>query len=399
MKMNKLVVAGALSLGIASMAHAQNRVYLTGSTAFRPALYDALRNVFDASPAVQIAAYKCSASGTIDPHTAGQMEFKGNIGGAAYIIKCSWSGSEAGIQDLAKNTTEPFIDDIGVNGVQAINSTATASQTDSHTVDLAMADTSQTVSKTPTPALTGQTVGIVPFVWVKNAQGHPYVSGTYPDYDRLVNVTHPQLRIALTGGAQLALFTGNPSDAGKYVYVSGRDNGSGTRVNTFCDTGYGVFTLPQQIIITGANGNPTIQGGNTTTTGQSSGGTLATTMSFSGSATAVDPISGNTGWYAIAYLGLYDADVALAPGTGDCIALTLNGVAESTAAVTQGQYSFWGNEHIYQNANPISAAASTVYTSLTSGGKINAAVDGTHEIALSAMQASKTTDLADPTHN
>jgi hypothetical protein len=399
MKINHLLIAGALSLGLAGMAQAQNRVYMTGSTAFRPALYNALSSVFDSSPAVQIAAYKCSTTGTIDPHTAGQMEFKGNIGGASYIIKCAWSGSEAGVSDVAKNTSESFIDDIGVNGVSAINSTSTASATDSHAVDLAMADTSQAVSKTTSPALTGVPVGIIPFVWVKNAQGHPYTPGTYPDYDRIVNVTHPQLRVALTGGTLLALITGNASDTNKYVYIAGRDNNSGTRVNAFCDTGYGVFKLPRQIIIAGANGAPTIQGGTTTTSGQSSGGTLATTMSFSGSATAADPINGTTGWYALAYLGMYDADVALTPNTGDCVALSLNGVTESTTAVQQGQYSFWGNEHIYQNANGLSSAATTVYNSLTTGGKISAAVDGSHEISLASMQATKTTDLSDPTHN
>lgn len=399
MKINNLVLAGALSLGLAGIANAQNRVYLTGSTAFRPSVYDALKSLFDASPAVQIAAYKCSAVGTVDPHTSGQTEFKGNIGGAAYIIKCAWSGSEGGVSDVAKNTSESFIDDIGVNGVQAISSTSTASATDSHAVDLAMADTSQAVSKTPTPALTGVEVGIIPFVWVKNAQGHPYTAGTYPDYDRIVNVTHPQLRVALTGGTLAALITGNAADTNHYVYVAGRDNNSGTRVNTFCDTGFGVFKAPAQIIITGANGAPTIQGGTTTTSGQSSGGTLSTTMSFSGSATAADPINGGTGWYAISYLGMYDADVALTPGSGDCIALSLNGVAESTTAIQQGQYSFWGNEHIYQNANGIGSSATTVYTSLTTGGKIASALDGIHGISLSSMQATKTTDLSDPTHN
>lgn len=397
MKINNLVLAGALSLGLASIANAQNRVYLTGSTAFRPALYNAITACFDASPAVQIAAYKCSAVGTIDPHTAGQMEWVGNIGGASYIVKANWSGSEAGVSDVAKNTAESFIDDIGTGGVTAINSTSTAAATDSHTVDLAMADTSQAVSKTQTPALTGQEVGIIPFVWVKNAQGHPYHAGTYPDYDRIVNVTHPQLRVALTGGTLAALITGNASDTNHYVYVAGRDNNSGTRVNTFCDTGYGVFKLPQQIIITGSDGAPTIQGGATTTTGQSSGGTLATSMSFSGSATTADPINGGTGWYAIAYLGMYDADTALASGA-DAIALTLNGVTESSTAVEQGQYSFWGNEHIFQNANGIGTPATTVYNLLI-GGKISGAVDGTHEISLSAMQATKTTDLSDPTHD
>lgn len=398
MKINNLAAAGVLSLGLVSMASAQNRVYITGSTAFRPALYDALSACFDSTPS--IAAYKCSTVGTLDPHTAGVMEFKGNISGSLYIIKCAWSGSEAGIADLATaSKTETFIDDIGVNGVQAIASTSTPSQTDSHTVDLAMADTSQAVSKTKSPALTGIAVGIIPFVWVKNAQGHPYHAGTYPDYDRLVNVTHPQLRVALTGGTLLALITGNASDTNKYVYVSGRDNNSGTRVNTFCDTGYGVTKTARQLIITGSNGSPST-GSSLSTSGQSSGGTLATTMTYSGSATAADGINGGTGWYAIAYLGLYDADVALAANTGDCIALTLNGVAESATAIQQGQYSFWGQEHIYQNGTfTIGTPATTVYNLLTTGGKIAGAVDGSHELSLASMQATKTTDLSDPTHN
>lgn len=399
MKLNTLLVAGAVSLGLASMASAQNRVYITGSTAFRPGMYDAISSLYDSSPAVQIAAYKTSGASPTDPHSAGLMEFDGNIGGARYIIKCGWSGSEAGIKDLATaSKTEAFIDDIGVNGVQAITSTTTPSTTDSHTVDLAMADNSQANSLTKTPALTGTTVGIIPFVWVKNAQGHPYSPGTFPNYDRLVNVTHPQLRVTLTGGTKLALITGNTNDT-NFVYVAGRDNQSGTRVNTFADTGYGVTKTARQLIITGANGSPST-GSSLSTTGQGSGGTLATTMTFSGSATAPDGINGGTGWFAIAYLGLYDADVALAPNTGDCIALTLNGVAESPTAIEQGQYSFWGQEHIYQNGTfTISSAATTVYNTLTTGGKIDAALDGIHEIRLGSMQAGKTTDLSDPTHN
>lgn len=401
MKINSLALAGALSLGVVGLAQAQNRVYITGSTAFRPGMYDAIRSLYDSTPST--AAYKCSTIGTIDPHTAGQMEFDGNIGGARYIIKCAWSGSEAGILDLATAAkTEPFIDDIGVNGVAAITSTTTASQTDTHTVDLAMADNSQANSKTKTPALTGVTVGIVPFVWVKNAQGHPYTPGgpAYADYDRLVNLTHPQIRVLLTGGSVMALLTGNSGDTNRYCYVSGRDNNSGTRVNAFADSGYGVTKTARQLIIGGANGSPTT-GSALSTSGQSSGGTLATTMTFSGSAAGPDGIQGSSnGWFAVAYLGLYDADVALAPNTGDAVKLTLNGVTESAAAIIEGQYSFWGQEHIYQNGTfAISSAATTVYNALTTGGKIDGALDNDHQIKLSAMHATKTTDLSDPTHN
>ena len=387
MKLNSFIAAGVLTLGMATLANAQNRVYITGSTAFRPATYDALASIFDSAPS--IAAYKCSTVGTIDAHTAGQMEFDGNIGGARYIIKCAWSGSEAGVVDVATSgKTEPFIDDIGVNGVSAINSTATASSLDSHTVDLALADNSQAASKTKSPSLTGTKVGIIPFVWVKNAQ-----TGNPADWLRLTNVTHPQLRVALSGGSKLALLTGNPADT-KYVYVAGRDNNSGTRVNALADSGYGIKTPVQQIIITGSGSVASgIQGNALTTSGQSSGGTLATTMTFTGTSGLADPINGGTGWYAIGYLGLFDADVALA---GGAIQLSVNGVPESPAAIKEGQYSFWGQEWLYQNPVLFSPAI-TVYNALLTA--IPAHVDGDHQIALSAMHATKNTDLADPTHN
>src|SRR5215469_4065877 len=99
MKFKFLIVTAALSLGVIGVASAQNRVYITGSTAFRPATYDAMVSIFDSAPS--IAAYKASTVGALDPHTAGQMLFDGNISGARYVIKCAWSGSEAGILDIA----------------------------------------------------------------------------------------------------------------------------------------------------------------------------------------------------------------------------------------------------------------------------------------------------------
>jgi hypothetical protein len=385
MKLNSLTVISALSLGLVATASAQNRVYITGSTAFRPATYDALVSIFDSAPS--IAAYKASTVGALDPHTAGQMLFDGNISGARYVIKCAWSGSEAGILDIATaGKTENFIDDINVNGVQAITSTSTASATDAHSVDLALADNSQAASKTKSPSLTGTKVGIIPFIWVKNAQ-----TGGPADWGRLVNVTHPQLRVALSGGTKLALITGNTADT-KYVYVAGRDNNSGTRVNSLADTGYGIRTLVRQTIIGGSLGAPTL-GTPLGNGGQSSGGTLANTMTFTGSATATDTVNGGTGWYAIAYLGMYDADVAIG---GGAVGLTLNGVAESTGAIQEGQYSFWGQEWLYQNPT-LSTAASTVNGKLLTAIPLH--VDGTHSISLTSMNASKASDTADPTHN
>ena len=78
----------------ATMAHATTEIYFTGSTAFRGAAVDAIHNIFD--------------SGTLTYAYTGTTETKqdagvysGTIGGVAYIIKTTWTGSEAGIQAVA----------------------------------------------------------------------------------------------------------------------------------------------------------------------------------------------------------------------------------------------------------------------------------------------------------
>jgi hypothetical protein len=239
-------------------------------------------------------------------------------------------------------------------------------------------------------------VGIIPFTFVKNAQGHPYTPGTFADYDRIVNITDAQFQVAVKGGTKAALITGNSADTAHFVYIAGRDNNSGTRANVLNITGLGVTAVLTQVTIGGTDGSPTVaSAGNG---GQSSGGTLAQSMALSGSATAADGVHlGNTGWYAIAYLGMYDADIAIGtPGTGDAVAISFNGVLESTAAIQEGEYAYWNYEYLYSNNSP-SADATTVYTAL--GTIIPTKVDGTHTIAISTMHATKTTDTAPPTHN
>src|SRR5262245_5468610 len=396
MKMKPILRIGlaVLTLGFAGAASAQiNRVHITGSTAFRNVIYDALSGttVFDAAPT--IAVYRSNAA--LDPHTGTFMEFSNLISGAIYIIKCDWSGSEAGIADIVGTPNRDFLKDFGTDVPAGTISAATptAAQLVQTTVDIATADNSQAASKNKTPALPApNVVGIIPLVWVKNAQGHPYAPGTFPDYDRLVNITHPQARVALTGGTKLALLTGNAADI-NFVYVSGRDNNSGTRVNCLADTTYGITKNVSQYNLGGVNGAPTITGvGNG---GQSSGGTLATTMGISGSGTTADPINGGAHWYAIAYMGMPDYLETAAPL--DAVALTLNGVAESTTAIQEGQYSYWGRVHVYTRTGP-SSAATTVFNKLTPAA-IGALTDGVKTINITTMNATKTTDLSDPTHN
>ena len=393
MKSRFLLLTCAATFGLIQAADAQNRVYITGSTAYRNAINQTIFAIFDSAP--QVAAF-----GNTTYYKANTLDFEGKIGGVSYIIKCSWSGSEAGVKDVATGQLENFVDDIGTGNpvvtATAVSTAAASGQLSSHTVDLAPADAAQTYSKTKTPVLNNNAfIGIIPFVWVKNAQVSTDQTGT--DWSRIKNLTDAQARQLLTGGSVPALLTGNPADVNHIVYVAGRDDGSGTRVNTFGESGFGIRTIPTQILIGGSAGSPTIA--NSGNVGEASGGTLANKLGFPGSLEAVDPLTGSTGWIALGYLGRSDADTAEnanGGGANGAQELTYNGVTESATAIQQGQYAFWGNEYIFQ-APSVSPAAVTVYNAIVNN--VNAHTDGVHEISTASMQASRLGPLSDPGHN
>ncbi len=428
--MNKSVIltAAAFGLGLASVAHAQNRVHITGATAFRSAFYDAMVTpglVFDGTP--EVAAFKCNAPGGVaDPSTAAFHSFHGLIGGAEYYVKCSWSGSEAGIADANAGASKSFLEDPvggaivagdGIVQIGEITATApAAAELISATVDLGTADNSVLIAQAAAPNLVGSEIGIIPFIYVKNRQSG-LGTAEQAAYDRLVNVTHPQIRVALTaagtdnrvaaasGGTSLALFTGSPLDDtvlgggnGFRVFLAGRDRFSGTRANCMADNGFGVKKTTFQTNLGGSDGAVTAASAGPNG-GESSGGTLVTEMGYSG--------SGQRGWFAISYIGL--ADYLDAGMAGGLVPLTLNGVAcdpVDAHQVKQGAYSYWGKEHIFDRpANP-NTAAHTFFAKLTTpiagdpegDTPLQQGVAEPKAIKLSVMRALKATDLSDATH-
>jgi hypothetical protein len=157
------------------------------------------------------------------------------------------------------------------------------------------------------------------------------------------------------GSLPLALFTGNTGDENTHVFAIGRDADSGTRLTAFAESGVGVFTEVYQFVPTNANGM--ITSGNTAAmTGQqyyplevingityvagnggySSGGNLAFAMRQNNTLSAI-------GGYYVTYLGLSDTATALA---GNASVMSYNGVTYSQQAVQEGQYTFWGYEHL-----------------------------------------------------
>jgi hypothetical protein len=415
MKLNKTTLAVAMTLGFVGAASAactpgtSTAIYVTGSTAFRAATLNAIESCLSNFTYEAYSESSTPPAGLTAHQTAGVVNYYGQLtnDGTCVIIKCAFSGSEAGYADLkgcGGTKTETFqVTPVSFPLANTDSTAAAPNKTDTHTVDIAMADNTQPFAQflSRTPVLANTCIaGIIPFKWVKNAQTAADIAAN-PVYNRLVNVTHAQLRTCILNGSKSALFTGNSADT-DWVYVAGRDNQSGTRANCLLDLGFSVSTAVAQTIIGGSDGAPTL--GALGNGGQSSGGTLANTMKFHGSLSTADTINvGNPGWMAIAYLGAADAGAAEA---GGAVELTLDGVAESDAAIQEGQYSYFGYEVCaLSSCHTTSDTAGDLWTCLCAkwtqpSGIINAG----YEIHIASMNAIKGSfpstivDSADPIH-
>jgi hypothetical protein len=364
--MNKksFVTLALISLGIISQAGAQTTVvYLTGSTAFRGNVFTTLTTagaVFDGA----VTVVPAGASGS-----SGQIVYQGLIGGNHYAIDCSWTGSEAGIAAVDGLTS---LDNGGRNlpGVPVFfpDPVTGASQTTTSTrPDLCFADTSQAVSLTRPPAHSAlteyNTVGVVPFVWLKGKNSSPSAS-----WNHLANITQPQAFYVLGALLHASFVTGTSTDT-DLIYPVGRNKGSGTRVNTLLDTAYyGVTTLVSQyghnsayqssgefkytlVANDQAASYPAITGAASMTgignDGYDSGSGVANVLSCD---------TTGSGLITLGYAGIGDAkharDGNAASGTtpaepSGAIWLTLDGVAFNNGNVFEGTYSMWGHEHLY----------------------------------------------------
>ncbi|HEX4265942.1 MAG TPA: hypothetical protein VH597_16530 [Verrucomicrobiae bacterium] len=351
MKINRTILATVLGLSVAGASQA-GTVYLTGSTAARGTVQLALNTagiVFQSAPT--FTGYEGD----------NYMGFVGNdLSGNPLTVKCHWSGSEAGIKDVALAQSSSFIADSALNASE--NGSAEPAATETATVDLGMADNAQSFSRTKTPVVnTNAQVGVITFAWVRN---NGLWQGT--------NVSSSQIKQALAGFAPRSVFSGNPADKNDYVYVSGRDFSSGTRVNAYGDTGFGILTPPSQIEIDTASGNlksdTDINGAAGVFFGDigwPSGGTLANTLgvSTSGKDDSQALGDGTTGYSVIAYLSRGDANTAITAGGKEC---TYNGVSFSRNGIIEGNYTFWGYEFIFQRSGA-GAQAQAAYAGLKTG--------------------------------
>jgi hypothetical protein len=192
--------------------------------------------------------------------------------------------------------------------------------------------------------------------------------------------------------ATLALWTGNHSASNEAtpVWVIGRDQDSGTRLNTFAESGYGTTTAPTQYAPVGSSPFASVApypvntvNGVTYPAGQSgysSGGSVAT---------AIEDPSITVDSEIIGYIGTSDALSGLEHNT--LTPLSWNGVAfgvaggtsfantYNEAVILNGSYTFWSYEHYFQSPTISSDGAqlsSLLITELLGGTEIAAQGSG-----------------------
>jgi hypothetical protein len=383
MKTKSLLIAGTVALGLVNFASATDYVYITGSTAMRAVVYNTFRNgsaVFDSAPSF-VGFQGSSAAG------CNFMVFSNTMSLTPTIVKCHWSGSEAGIADVSTANQESFLDDsVAIDGTFSA-ATPTGTQLTTNGVDLAMADNALLFSQNPGSTAIQAFVGVIPFTFVRGTNSLPAVAA-------INNITDQQFRALIKGGQKLALLTGNVNDTTNYVYISGRDNGSGTRVNTYGITGFGIKTSPSQIELDNTGNMINLDGAGTYAGdyGFSSGGTLAGTLGKDTAASADQVHVGRTGFATIAYLGRSDANTAINAGG---VELTYNGVAYSSNNIVEGKFAFWGNEQVLKRSG-VSTPGGNVWSKLTNS--IPANCDGVLAFSSSMMHAQRTGPTTDPTH-
>lgn len=337
-KMKTVTIAAAM-LGAAITGNAQTVIDITGSTAGRAAVHSAILTVLSNKTYVYNGTSLNGASKAL---------FKGDIGGTPVTVRTSWSGSAAGVRDLAQNNSAVWFPNTAINTV-ALNGTAVAmANNTANTVqdapEIAFSDVFQSSTIYQAPALVDNSAGVIPFKFFASSD-----IGT-----AFTNITPLQARYLWGNGyIPLAMLTGNSADQATFLFATGRDPESGTRITAMAETGYGVFNPVQQY-------QPTVAGGAVTTLTLWPAGTYAEGnggyTSGSGVKTALEASAFGAGRGLISYLGSSDWSAVAKE-------LTYNGYAYSAANVAQGKYTFWGYLHQLRTST-LSGTPLTFYTQL-----------------------------------
>lgn len=317
MKLKGSILALAATFGIAANASAVT-IDIVGSTAGRAAVYTRITELIQ--PGYTSAASGSSLSGS------NQAIIHGVFGSTPVIIRLNFTGSAAGVNQVANQLQVPFFaETVGTSG----NTTGVAfsgGNLANSAPELGYSDVFQSTTTFTTPRLnTEDEVAVIPFQFFKSRNG---AAG-------LTNVTSQQVRnlYGALGDSPLSLFTGLAADSGVMVYATGRDASSGTRITAFAETGTSQTAVSQY--------QPVVASG-----AVSSLGPVSDSGFGSGSSVAAVLNATYSGGIIIGYLGASDFPNPVSASTAQ--PLTFNGVTYSAEAVYEGSYSFWGYLHQFR---------------------------------------------------
>ncbi|MGC3989365.1 MAG: hypothetical protein QM796_06740 [Chthoniobacteraceae bacterium] len=339
MKTLKNLLAGALLLAFAGSASAQTYVRIVGAQAWRASIYASIGHILN-------SGYRYAyGSGTLS--ASNQAIFVGTtaVGGYSVIIKTSFAGATGGVATLTKNATiSNFLADSTATSTSGTASVATYET--AVTGDVVAVDSPQGTTVFTSPTLTASStdpVGIEPYVWVKGS-----APSSVTDAASFTNITSYQAQNLLNGGLPLQQFTGNSADINVNVLATGRDENSGARIVAYAESGFGVFSSPQQYqptftssTITSLNIWPSNTLNGITYAAGHSGYANSSSVITALGAPITATVSGGPAWL-VSYLGATDAN-SVNSGANN---LTWNGIPYSVANVENGLYTFWGYAHL-----------------------------------------------------
>lgn len=329
MKINSFVAIAATAVAaISSSVAADITIRLTGSTAFRSATFTVITDVLNDNGDFRAAYNKDSASAS----GSDRATFQGTVTGVGKVtIQCGWQGSAEGVDAAVTGFSTTFIP---VSSLPVSGTSYSVSATETQTATVGLSDIFPSSASDANHVLRGyedtdcetRVVGVVPFNFLINETGKTVIT----------NITTQQARL-LYGSGTLATtgfgVTASPQN-GYTIYAIGRNAASGTRTTVFAETGIGISAAVTQYRVTSSDSFLTASGftylGDS---GESSGGTVAT---------ALGADSAGQSAIIIGYAGDGDATTAIGKGAAR---LTYNGVANTRANITSGNYTLWGYEH------------------------------------------------------
>ncbi len=348
MKLKSTILFAACAFTLGSASAQQTRVFnITGATAFRASSNNAIIELLGGAGTTEFAFTGDRGIGGTD-----RAIFRGTMSafpGDTIIVRTSWSGSTAGIRDLADAASIQFLtldNPVSTTGTNLGQSGNPAPIFENAVARWSFSDVDKLLSQRPNAPLAGGPVGVVPFMFLAG-QGAPAALNNMTD----------QLHNTLwsTGQLPISFFTGDTSDD-TIILATGRNNGSGTRATILAETQYGAFTNVVQFDASfeGSRTDPYPTGRLLEISEFNNGGHPSNSgvrelltrdardLTFGG-----EPVKA----LFVSYLTISDALAALNEGAQE---MTYNGVAFSAENVKNGRYSLWGYQQFYLGANPTS---------------------------------------------